>query len=59
MHHTYKAWDKNLGTHNVGLMHSNIWETSVSTSSGRNWTGKGAAELDAHLKSKRRRYGIK
>lgn len=53
VHHTYK-----LGTHNVGLSHGKLWDTSVSTSSGHKWDGLGAIELDAHLKSKRRRYGL-
>jgi hypothetical protein len=53
LHHTYK-----FGAHNVGLSHSNLWDTSVSTRSSHKWSGKGMAELDAHLKSKRRRYNI-
>lgn len=51
VHHTYK-----FGAHNVGLIHANLWETSTSTASGRKHAGKGAVQLDAHLKSKRRRH---
>lgn len=53
--HTYKH-----GTHNVSLSEHtpDIWETSVSCSSGRCWRGKGETELIAHLKSKARRHGL-
>lgn len=51
IHHTYK-----LGTHNVGLNRGESWNTSICSSSGRHWSGKGTARLDAHLKSKRKRY---
>jgi hypothetical protein len=53
--HTYKH-----GEHNVSLSERtpDIWETSTSCASGRSWVGKGATELIAHLKSKKRRYNL-
>jgi len=54
IHHTYKH-----GEHSVGILHSNLWDSSVSTGSSQKHSGKGAPELDAHLKSKSRRYGLK
>lgn len=35
------------------------WQTKTTPASGRQWDGIGAAELQAHLKSKARRYGLR
>lgn len=54
--HTYRH-----GEHTVSLddNQTNIWATSTSCGSGRQWMGKGYAELKAHLASKARRYSLK
>lgn len=58
IHHTYNYIGAILG-HNVGVnSDSLVWATSTGTASARSWQGKGEAELRAHLKSKRRRYGL-
>jgi hypothetical protein len=58
--HTYKHGTHNVSTHSdashTGSQH---WSTSTSTSSGHGHNGMGVPELEAHLKSKGRRYGLK
>jgi hypothetical protein len=57
--HTYKHGGHNVSTHSDPAQGRQIWSTSTSTSSGRHHSGIGSVELEHHLKSKGRRFGLK
>lgn len=50
IHHTYEK-----GEHKVGISPSG-WDTTTSTGSGRKQKGTSSAELEKHLKNKKKRY---
>ena len=55
--HTFKRGEHNVSIQDAGKAGPTAWwETSTSCANGRRWAGLGRAELDAHLKSKARRY---
>ena len=61
VYHTFKHSGHNVSLatlENTGEPRT-LWDTSTSCASGRRWSGIGLPELQEHLKSKRRRYGLK